>query len=618
MNVLVYDGPGVSSLQKPLIATLKALLSSYYDVIPINHTDLNTSPWEESTSLLVIGGGRDLLYLSSLQNGGIDKIRRYIENGGNYLGICAGAYFASSRVEFELDRPEYKVIGDRPFQFCPAIAFGSITKNFTYGSELGAKAMSIIDQHNQSIMTYCNGAPGFQFDQIIPNNVTVLASYAESKVPAIVDCKFGKGCAILTGPHLELSSDYIKEQADVLKSQGKNQDADILNEMVQPLSSTEESKNNLFRFILKSFKLKLNENNVSNDIPKKSTIWISCLDSNDLEYIKMQFQSKTVDTDEQGNLILVDEMNTWIISNTLDMNHQYDGTNLKQFISFYNQHQSIEHLNPLKFNIIKYQEYLKSHCDDIPQIGSTLLYSDTIGSTQTSFDKNPKFSSIFPSGTVFVASEQTAGRGRGKNSWISQQGCLMFSLRIIHSHPNSIIFLQYLFGLAVVEAIKSLPNCSNFPIHLKWPNDIYVKLGEELKKVGAFHLTIGCGLNVLNSKPSICLQDLISDTLSKELLLSKILTTFQDLYQELTYNINSNEKDVFQPFRDRYYQHWLHTNQIVQVRDEVDTLKSYTIRGIDESGFLKVKSTDGLNTILSLQPDGNSFDMLKNLIYVKE
>lgn len=39
------------------------------------------------------------------------------------------------------------------------------------------------------------------------------------------------------------------------------------------------------------------------------------------------------------------------------------------------------------------------------------------------------------------------------------------------------------------------------------------------------------------------------------------------------------------------------------------------IVGLDSQGYLKVKSADG--ALCSLQPDGNSFDMMRNLIYIK-
>lgn len=32
-------------------------------------------------------------------------IRQFVENGGTYIGFCAGAYFACNRVEFEIGTP---------------------------------------------------------------------------------------------------------------------------------------------------------------------------------------------------------------------------------------------------------------------------------------------------------------------------------------------------------------------------------------------------------------------------------------------------------------------------------------------------------------------------------
>jgi biotin--protein ligase len=147
---------------------------------------------------------------------------------------------------------------------------------------------------------------------------------------------------------------------------------------------------------------------------------------------------------------------------------------------------------------------------------------------------------------------------------------LQFSLRIQHGFVSSIIHIQYLFGLSVVQAIKKLPGCSQMPLHLKWPNDIYCKVDGITKKIGgilitseyisesmSFNVTIGCGLNVLNSKPSMCLQDLTDTPICIEIVLAAILAEFQQLYDELIHQ--SNSTDPFGIFRERYYHCWLHT-----------------------------------------------------------
>lgn len=43
--------------------------------------------------------------------------------------------------------------------------------------------------------------------------------------------------------------------------------------------------------------------------------------------------------------------------------------------------------------------------------------------------------------------------------WVSPLGCLMFSVQVLHRDPNTALFVQYLMGLTIVDAIRGLPNC---------------------------------------------------------------------------------------------------------------------------------------------------------------
>ena len=55
----------------------------------------------ESAALLAIGGGYDLGYIRALKTDGLHNIKTYVERGGSYLGICAGAYLVCRRIEFD-------------------------------------------------------------------------------------------------------------------------------------------------------------------------------------------------------------------------------------------------------------------------------------------------------------------------------------------------------------------------------------------------------------------------------------------------------------------------------------------------------------------------------------
>jgi biotin--protein ligase len=500
-------------------------------------------------------GGRDLLFLSALDPHGIQKIKNYVERGGSYLGLCAGAYFACSEIEFELHRPFYEVIGPRPLQFIPGKAIGSVAPNFNYGTELGAQAMKIRTDDGRNLSVYVNGGPCFK----LSDAATVIARY-ESREPAIVKSVVGKGSCIVSGPHIEVSHSYILDQIQKLSGIPEREaDVQQLHKIIPDLEESEAQRNELLKHILKELGLDVSDAFAVDT--EHFAIYVSCLDENDMMFLQHQFSASALD--EKGVPIVKDKDTTWRLMQPDEELAQIEDT--QTGIIFY-KNQSTP-----KFDIFKYQSFRKSYSMDTDVLfGNVLLYAEVIGSTQTTLDNNSWLSETLPAGVVFTASHQTAGRGRGNNSWISNQGCLQFSLRVEHFSVNSVIFLQYLFGLAVVQGVKKIPGCQGIPIHLKWPNDIYLNLDGTLKKIGgilvtsewfaetaSFRVTIGCGLNVLNTKPSACLQDVASEPLQVEMILAAILAEFQSLYHELIGQMPTN--DMFGIFRERYYKSWLHT-----------------------------------------------------------
>lgn len=98
---------------------------------------------------------------------------------------------------------------------------------------------------------------------------------------------------------------------------------------------------------------------------------------------------------------------------------------------------------------------------------------------------------------VVLAGEQTAGRGRGRNSWWSSAGCLTATFvlpvdPIIQPHQ-----LPLIAGLAARDAAAELS--SDNGIQLKWPNDLLYdgrKLAGLLCERVLSADLIGIGLNV--------------------------------------------------------------------------------------------------------------------------
>lgn len=226
MNILVYNGRGVS--QEALHHTIKGLrhsLGHAYDIKLVTAEALHQQPWEGNCSLLVFPGGRDLPYLSDLAGRASARITDYVRlKGGRLLGICAGAYFASSEVQFELGTP-LEVRGSRDLGLCGAVAKGTIYPGFQYNGEAGAHAVPLAIWHPpptgdaliaapaQKVRLYYNGGCWFDFGEegkgrrCADLDYRIIGVYAdkENKPGIIAGYQAGDARAkvILSGAHIE-------------------------------------------------------------------------------------------------------------------------------------------------------------------------------------------------------------------------------------------------------------------------------------------------------------------------------------------------------------------------------------------------------------------------------
>lgn len=145
-TIFLYSDHGVDREGLKHLATGLAenIDCSRYLVQKIDAKSIIESAWEQSAALLIIPGGRDVFYHSLLDGRGTDKIRSYIENGGKYLGICAGAYFACEEIEFEKGGA-LEVCGSRSLKLFPGTAVGPAygLNKYSYENLHGAEAAKI-------------------------------------------------------------------------------------------------------------------------------------------------------------------------------------------------------------------------------------------------------------------------------------------------------------------------------------------------------------------------------------------------------------------------------------------------------------------------------------------
>ena len=79
-------------------------------------------------------------------------------------------------------------------------------------------------------------------------------------------------------------------------------------------------------------------------------------------------------------------------------------------------------------------------------------------------------------GTLVIANEQTAGRGRGGKAWQSSPGAgIWLTLVERPADSSGLGVLSLRVGLAAAEALDRF---APEPIRLKWPNDLYADRGK--------------------------------------------------------------------------------------------------------------------------------------------
>lgn len=105
-----------------------------------------------------------------------------------------------------------------------------------------------------------------------------------------------------------------------------------------------------------------------------------------------------------------------------------------------------------------------------------------------------------PEGTVVVAREQTAGRGRQERRWVSPRGGLYMSVLLRPQRKGRPESIQFLGALAAIDGIRKV---SGVACTLRWPNDVVAggkKVGGVIAEASFMdgslsHVALGVGVN---------------------------------------------------------------------------------------------------------------------------
>lgn len=233
-----------------------------------------------------------------------------------------------------------------------------------------------------------------------------------------------------------------------------------------------------------------------------------------------------------------------------------------------------------------------------------------------------------PEGTLVVADEQTAGRGRLRRTWLAPAGSSLLMSLVLRPplQPDKVFCLVMISATAVAEAIEQV---TGLPCGIKWPNDIFIRgrkvagiLSEMSLVAGEIDFTvIGIGLNVnadLSTLDEIAatatsLSTELGHAVSRERLLCQVLLEFEKRYLILLdainrggcHNLNGaslsddNERVAdasISYWSDAISQEWrsrlITLGQWVTVHDG-DKVEEGLAEDVNSSGALLIRRSDG-------------------------
>jgi BirA family transcriptional regulator, biotin operon repressor / biotin---[acetyl-CoA-carboxylase] ligase len=212
-------------------------------------------------------------------------------------------------------------------------------------------------------------------------------------------------------------------------------------------------------------------------------------------------------------------------------------------------------------------------------------------------------------GSVFLAEEQIAGRGRGDHSWQSARSAGIYCSVVLRPAlpPSEVLVLALAAGLAVQEAIAQVDG--RLQVDLKWPNDVLIagkkvcgiltEMNAEATRVR--YIVVGIGINVNQAEfpkeiegEATSLRLVTGSEWSRVELTAALLKSLDREYRLLV-----EQPDAQQSILRRFGEHssWVRGKQ-VRIDENGSRIEGMT-EGLDERGFLLVRTAQGIQTVLS-------------------
>ena len=220
-----------------------------------------------------------------------------------------------------------------------------------------------------------------------------------------------------------------------------------------------------------------------------------------------------------------------------------------------------------------------------------------------------------PEGAVFIAEEQTAGRGRSTHRWHSERGTGIYCSFLLRPAmaPAEVLWLSLIAAVAVQDAVRET---TGLAADIRWPNDLLInekkfagiltEMSSEGSKV--HHAVIGIGVNVNQAEFPEDLRETATSLrleagreVSRIEVAAALIRALDREYRALLRAVTSPIRTPavrFEPIMRRIESRSSYSlGKLVHV-DEDGGYNGVT-DGLDPRGFLRVRTDKGLRIVIS-------------------
>ncbi|CAN5696699.1 BPL-N domain-containing protein [soil metagenome] len=201
-KIALYDDEGSGGKGIPSVQSI--LSAPKFDVTALSAEDIRSGKLAGYDAVIFTGGSGSK-QAETLQATGVDEVRKFVEAGGGYLGICAGAYLACDGFSWSAKMLNAKTVSQKWRR-----GHGDVQIELTpEGKEILGDFTGLLPVRyaNGPIIKPANseGLPDYKplafFRTELAENDTPVGVMVNA--PAIVAATFGKGKLITMSPHPE-------------------------------------------------------------------------------------------------------------------------------------------------------------------------------------------------------------------------------------------------------------------------------------------------------------------------------------------------------------------------------------------------------------------------------